>query len=231
MRKFNTNFTFYKRITDDAQMGKRCQQVIAFSFIFSLLFTFNPGVLSVNGVTADNGTVYLEAINRNSGKDCLAEKGPQLTAPPDKYLAATDNSTDRNGLIKLAWNRLCSATSYELQISKDAGFTRLITWALNSEPVKLDSGTILLDLDPNDAVNPSVYVRDGALPESDAVYWWRVRAIESIDGQIERSPWSDTRRFMVKSGGFIVGPQDREDRCFYPYLLYPKHSATGLNVG
>jgi hypothetical protein len=199
----------------DKRAGSRLFVTI-FSFLFSLLFTFNASVLEVDSVIADNGTVYPDSISHNTGTDCTFEKGPTLIAPPDKYVAATDNSVDRNGLIKLAWNQLCSATKYELQISEDAGFTRFVTWAINKEPVRIDSGTIVLDMGPDEDVNPSAYVRESALRESGINYWWRVRATKLIYGQVERSPWSDTRCFMIKSVNFIVGPPNDTVWLFSP---------------
>jgi hypothetical protein len=198
--------------------------VALFSFLFSLLFTFIPCVLSVDRATADNGTIYLDSASRNTGTDCLFEKGPILTAPKDRYLVNCEPSNEKRTCIYLAWNQVCSATTYELQISKDAGFTILIMPKVNSNSAKSsEPGTILLDLESGDVMHPCACLSEGALPECGATYYWRVRATKSYNGQIERSPWSDSRRLTVK-GGIILGHN------IPIQLLYPEDSIIGLNL-
>ena len=64
--------------------------------------------------------------------DCLAKKGPVLKSPADQYLIGADPVTGRNQQVDLAWEQLCLATGYELQIAKDDKFTLRINPAVNS---------------------------------------------------------------------------------------------------
>ena len=64
--------------------------------------------------------------------DCLAKKGPVLKSPADQFLVGADPVTGRNQQIDLAWEQLCLAPGYELQIAKDKDFTLRINPAINS---------------------------------------------------------------------------------------------------
>ena len=109
------------------------------------------------------------------------------------------------------------------RLSTDIEFTKLITPEVNGKPARLSApGTILLDLIPEDAVNPSAYLPEGSL-ETAAIYWWRVRAIKIDNGQIERSPWSDPRSFTIKTV-FIVGDY------WGIVLISPENTSTGRSV-
>ena len=63
--------------------------------------------------------------------DCLAKKGPILKSPADKFLVGADPVTGRNQQVDLAWEQLCLATGYELQIAKDQNFTLRINPSVN----------------------------------------------------------------------------------------------------
>jgi hypothetical protein len=203
--------------------------------IFSLLVS--PSVivplvpLSVNGAYGDgastlrSSTIYLDSVSRNTGTDCMEGQGPQLTAPPDRYRVNVDPATKRNERIELRWNKLCSANTYELQISGGAAFTKLIAPSVNGQPPTLsDTGTILLNIDSDHAVNPSVYIAAGALPEAGAIYWWRVRASKLNTGQIERSLWSTPRYFIVKAASFIGAS------WYGVVLISPNNGSKGCTV-
>ncbi len=49
-----------------------------------------------------------------------------------QYRTGADPVTGRNGQVDLAWEQLCLATGYELQIAKDQDFTLRINPAVNS---------------------------------------------------------------------------------------------------
>jgi hypothetical protein len=136
--------------------------------------------------------------------DCLAKKGPILKSPADQYLVGADPVTGRNQQIDLAWEQLCLATYYQLQIAKDAAFTLRINPALNNgNSIASVTGSILLRMDAANMTSPAAWIAPGALPEAGAIYYWRVRAARSATGQIAASPWSAVRSFTVKAG-FIV---------------------------
>ena len=106
-----------------------------FAAIIALLlipsFIFSPVLLSADAASSDGSalqphidrsqlvtrdTIYLNAVNRNTGADCMSEHGPQLTAPLNRYLVESDPCTHQSSRVDLARLQLCSATSYELQI-------------------------------------------------------------------------------------------------------------------
>ena len=81
-----------------------------------------------------SGTGYTPNLNYGmlwAYTDCLAKKGPILKSPADKFLVGADPVTGRNQQVDLAWEQLCLATGYELQIAKDQNFTLRIDPSVN----------------------------------------------------------------------------------------------------
>ena len=157
--------------------------------------------------------------------DCLAKKGPVLKSPADKYLIGADPVTGRNQQVDLAWEQLCLATGYELQVAKDKDFTLRINPAINSAgTISAVTGSILLDMDSTNMTSPAAWIAPGALPEAGAIYYWRIRVYKSATSQLARSPWSETRSFTVKAGFIVNTPY------YGVQLLSPNNGCLGCKV-
>ena len=157
--------------------------------------------------------------------DCLAKKGPILKSPADKYLIGADPVTGRNQQVDLAWEQLCLATGYELQVAKDKDFTLRINPAVNSAgTISAVTGSILLDMDSTNMTSPAAWIAPGALPEAGAIYYWRIRVYKSATSQLARSPWSEARSFTVKAGFIVNTPY------YGVQLLSPNNGCLGCKV-
>jgi len=139
--------------------------------------------------------------------DCLAKKGPVLKSPAEKYLISADPVTGRNQQIDLAWEQLCLATGYQLQVAKDKNFTLRINPDINNKgKIAVVTNSIFLDMDSTNMTSPAAWIAPGALPEAGAIYYWRVRVYKSATSQLAVSPWSETRSFTVKAGFIVSTP-------------------------
>ena len=103
---------------------------------------YNAGLLmnalgtanTIPGSPNYSGKGYTPSMNQGmlwAYTDCLAKKGPILKSPADKFLVGADPVTGRNQQVDLAWEQLCLATGYELQIAKDDKFTMRIDPSVN----------------------------------------------------------------------------------------------------
>jgi len=149
-----------------------------------------------------------------------------LKSPSDKYLIGADPVTGRNQQIDLAWEQLCLATGYELQIAKDKDFTLKINPAINNRGTiaVVRDGSILLDMDATNMTSPAAWIAPGALPEAGAIYYWRIAVYRSATGQLAVSPWSETRSFTVKAGFIVNTPY------YGVQLLAPNNGCFGCKV-
>ena len=176
----------------------------AFSFILLMLLALPllqapAGFALADYETSRPGTVtiYLDSVSRNTGTDCLEEEGPSLITN-DSLLVKVQQNLNTNKQFDLSWFQLCSATSYELQISPDPEFKRVITVAADGNSMELsNSGAIRVDFDYSKTASPTAHIAEGMMPESGAGYSWRVRAYKTENGRIIRSPWSEVRHFVV----------------------------------
>jgi hypothetical protein len=155
----------------------------------------------------------------------VQDNAPVPSASLPQYKTGSDPVTGRNGQVDLAWEQLCLATGYELQIAKDQDFTMRINPAVNSAgSIAAVTGSIYLDMDSTNMTNPAAWIAPGALPEAGAIYWWRIRVYKSATGQIAWSPWSDARSFTIKPGFIITTPY------YGVMLLSPTNGCAGCKV-
>jgi len=139
--------------------------------------------------------------------DCLAKKGPSLRMPAEGALVGADPVTGRNQQIDLSWEQLCLSTVYDLQIAKDKLFTLRIDPAISSSRnIQAVTGSIRATMDEVNMTKPGMWLSPAALPESGAIYYWRIRTYRSATGQIAVSPWSEARSFTVKPGFIVTSP-------------------------
>ena len=157
--------------------------------------------------------------------DCLAKKGPVLKSPADQYLIGADPVTGRNQQVDLAWEQLCLATGYHLQIAKDKAFTLRINPAVNSAgTISAVTGSIQIDMDSTNMTSPAAWIAPGALPEAGAIYYWRIRVYKSATSQLAFSNWSEARSFTVKAGFIVNTPY------YGVQLLSPNNGCLGCKV-
>ena len=178
-------------------------------------------------------------------EDCVAQTGPALTTP-DTILVNCDPVSGRAAQISLSWERLCLERFYELQIADDVDFTQGIWRHLWYEAPIIDSPTFvvpaggmsgtsvdapgwvetlpdtvfdILGVSPDMDViglEPTIPVPPLS-PECGRTYYWRIRTTGSVDDDLIRSPWSETRSFTVKGGSA-------------PPLIAPANGAIGCPV-
>jgi len=211
-------------------------------------FTLEPSSLKACGCCTLDSYTTLFAIDdvsggtygdtgydpeRNQGMlwayiDCLAKKGPAIISPLDGGFIGSDPVTGRNQQVDLSWEQLCVAVKYEMQIAKDRDFTLKVNPASTSPGGKVSitavTGSITVNLDNQNVTTPALWIAPGALPESGATYWWRVRVIQSTTGQLATSPWSKEASFSIKPGFITKTPV----QCIE--LLGPVNGCTGCPV-
>ncbi|MFA5400629.1 MAG: hypothetical protein WC359_09335 [Dehalococcoidia bacterium] len=157
--------------------------------------------------------------------DCLAKRGPILKSPADGFLVGADPVTGRNQQVDLAWEQLCLATGYLIQIAKDEDFTLKIDPTLNNATtIGSVIDEIQIDMDATNMTSPAVWIAPGALPEAGAIYYWHVCVYRSATGQLAYSDWSETRSFTVKAGFIVNTPY------YGVQLLAPNNGCLGCKV-
>jgi hypothetical protein len=169
--------------------------------------------------------VICVALILATGCASLQDKTPASSASILQYRTGADPVTGRNGQVDLAWEQLCLATGYELQIAKDQDFTLRINPAVNGAgEIAAVTGSIILDMDSTNMTNPAAWIAPGALPEAGAIYWWRIRVYRSATGQLAWSPWSEARSFTIKPGFIVTSPY------YGVMLLSPANGCIGCKV-
>jgi hypothetical protein len=111
-------------------------------------------------------------------KDTLSEQ-VNLISPANRAIVKGNASWGKIKGVLLGWETLEGAGSYNWQVSKNAGFSSII-----SEGTTI-AGSVLTDL-----------------PETDGVYYWRVRAVTPL-----LSPWSETQLFSLQALIPLTTPQ------------------------
>ena len=86
------------------------------------------------------------------------------------------------------------------------------------------TGSIILDMDSTNMTSPAAWIAPGALPESGAIYFWRIRVYKSATTQLAWSPWSEARSFTVKAGFVVTTPY------YGVMLLSPNNGCLGCKV-
>jgi hypothetical protein len=147
--------------------------------------------------------------------DCFAKAGPAPIGVGNGATIPSDPCECVNEEFILAWDRLCNACEYDIEIALDEAFkhkiwqTRTIcdTWANVSCESHVNCDDCLLEscesdvefAKPADPCSPSIVVPQGTL-DCNQTYWWRVRARVGEPGEIYRSQWSETWSFTVAVG-------------------------------
>ena len=114
-------------------------------------------------------------------EDCYAKKGAELTSPEDGFVVPADPCECYAVPFNLAWDRLCDACSYDVQIASDEEFTQLV-----SE----------VHVVPGDGAFPSFHIPSKTLT-CEFTYYWRVRGADAENCQIIHSWWSEPRSITV----------------------------------
>jgi hypothetical protein len=180
-------------------------------------FGTEPSSLRICGcLTADTNSILWaldhDCYQLSDGKDgsvwqyedCLAKAGVDLVSPKDKAdidcLACPEYCYSEP--ITLKWDRLCTACSYDLEVSLDDDFTELVV---------------------DEYVEPEVGEEPSFLIEGltcGLTYYWRVRVADAESDELIRSWWSETRSFTIAAPtGYGV------------QLISPRIGETGLPVG
>jgi len=123
--------------------------------------------------------------------DCLAKKGPVISAPE---IIGCDPVTGRNQEINLTWEQLCLAKKYDILVAKDSDFTLLVYENWGYEPFSVTSPALIIP-----AGNDNF--------ECGHTYYWKVRVSHSAVGDEQiRSPWSEDKSFQIKAGLPVTTP-------------------------
>jgi hypothetical protein len=130
---------------------------------------------------------YYDMEDNESGsvwtfEDCYAKKAPEITSPADGYVVPADPCSCFNVPFNVAWDRLCDACSYDIQVAMDEDFQQLVLNEVHFVPGAGDA--------------PSFHIPGGELT-CEFTYYWRVRASDAETGQIIRSWWSDSQSVTV----------------------------------
>ena len=213
-------------------------------------FTLEPSSLKFCGcLTLDTDTELFAIDNdeyRNTARttgmlwaytDCLAKVGPALVTE-DGLLVGCDPVSGRNQEINLAWEQLCLALGYDVEIAKDEGFTMLVCDYTNTfdQATMVPPANVLIPGRPDVPVwivpvNAAAgawlpMVRPGMFTQLECghKYYWRAKVRTDAWGGSLRSPWSEVRSFTIKAGLPVTTPY------YGPQLLSPNNGCIGCPV-
>jgi hypothetical protein len=119
--------------------------------------------------------------------DTLVAAGPTLSGPDDGASVAMNKTTGRSYDVTFVWPRISNATTYDLDVAFDSGFTQKIV-ALNNWANS--NSTVSTTIGPYSPIPGTTTTPDW---QPGVTYYWRVRA----DGPL-RSPYSETRSFTIE---------------------------------
>jgi hypothetical protein len=114
--------------------------------------------------------------------DTLTGVGPTLVSPDDNYRLTANESTGRTDDMIFQWERLSTATHYDLQIGLDSSFVKIVrqqtAWGSTAT-------------NPVFVLGPWSATAGNAFNYAPATtYYWRVRASGPVT-----TPWSEVRSF------------------------------------
>jgi hypothetical protein len=115
-------------------------------------------------------------------EDCYAKKAPEITSPEDGFVVPADPCSCFNVPFNVAWDRLCDACSYDIQVAMDEDFEQLVLDEVHFVPGAGDA--------------PTFNIPGGELT-CEFTYYYRVRASDAETGQIIRSWWSDSQSVTI----------------------------------
>ena len=184
-------------------------------------FSLEPSSLKICGClsAATNSNLYAidnDAYQRSDGKDgsvwtyedCFAKEGVTLTAVKDGATVAADPCECWNEKFVLEWERLCNVCEYDIQISLDEAFTKIVIDPNNPDlagvwPSNPTAALTEHNYAPPSGAAPSYVLPEGAL-DCNTTYWWRVRARYAETTETIRSFWSDKWSFTVAAGPSVA---------------------------
>jgi len=115
-------------------------------------------------------------------EDCYAKKAPEITSPEDGFVVPADPCSCFNVPFNIAWDRLCDACSYDVQVAMDEDFEELVFSEVHLVPGAGDA--------------PIYHIPGGELT-CEFTYYYRVRASDAETGQIIRSWWSEPQSVTI----------------------------------
>ena len=132
-------------------------------------------------------------------EDCFAKAAPEMTAPDDGAVIASDPCNCWNDAFTLKWDRQCDACEYNVEISLDEDFTELVEPALLYTGQKWGTDA---SIKPPQGATPSLVILNRGLGDGSCgtTYYWRVRSATAETGQVIRSPWSEPLTFTIAAG-------------------------------
>ena len=166
-------------------------------------------------------------------QDCVAKVGPTLTME-DGLLVGCDPVSGRNQEINFAWEQLCLAYGWDIEIAKDEAFSLVVfDWVSGATMTSADFYTSAISTVPT-MIFPVGAATTGwpgqtrpflvSQLECGHTYYWKVQVRSCVTGQIIRSPWSEKRSFTIKAGLPVSTPY------YGPQLLSPNNGCIGCAV-
>lgn len=172
-------------------------------------FTVEPSSLKICGCLTAASDSELKAIDNaaydfdaSTGcvwtyTDCFAKSAPKLVGPADGADLPADPCECYNEKFTLMWDRQCNACEYDIQISLDEGFSKVVRDTLDfAVGSRLGPGGFY---EPAKGSAPSLVVVDDML-DCNTAYWWRVRVRYAETDETIRTPWSDKWSFTIAAG-------------------------------
>jgi hypothetical protein len=201
------------------------------NIVDGIRFGVQPTALRACGCCIGNTDTTLYAIDSReyapdakrgmlwSYTDCMAKKGPQPVTS-EGIIIGCDVRTGRNREIVFAWEQLCIASDYQIQIARDKEFSALVTDTGIFRPASLNAPAFVYLGGGGSTVPATVLVP--AL-ECGQTYYWRCKAHAAHNGEKVRSPWSEVRSFTIEgistataSGRLPMPTTDRRVRIQLP---------------
>ena len=153
--------------------------------------------------------------------DNICKTGP-VTVNPE--VIGCDPASGRGQEVNLAWEQLSLSNEHEIQVAKDSKFALMMADIGKG----IDESNFYT---PPSITSPAfIYWTDGGVAGSDNSttlqplecghsYYWRTRTREAVTGEIIRSPWSTSKKFVIKAGFKVTTPY------YGPQLLYPQSNS------
>jgi len=155
----------------------------------SRLFAIDSNASYYGGLLLEEQPAGTSRLGRLwSFQDCFAKAAPLPTAPEDGAVLDSDPCNCWNDAFTLKWDRQCDACEYDIQVSLDEDFTRIMKNITAYSPAK---GTTPSYVVPNKGLG------DGSCGTT---YYWRIRAASAETGQVIHSPWSEALTFTIGAG-------------------------------
>jgi hypothetical protein len=190
----------------------------------TILYAIDNDGYSNNHNTKLNGKYVAWSVNSYGRlwayEDCMAKVAPTLTMD-DGTIIGCDPATGRNQEVNFTWEQLCIADEYQMYLSKDEKHS-LRVWDAIFAPKDMLSPALVY-LAGGEGTIPNLFVSTGSgllnaqTPslECGHKYYWKIRVRDERTDDYVRSPWSETRSFVIKAGFKVTTPY------FGPQLLAP----------